>query len=189
MRFGTIAALVVALQANPVFAQQEPVETAFSSVLRGCETWVMNPASWVNGPEPFLAAMDLGPRVTAVATIPEAFRPPPGELRRGNRFWRINATDRAGFALTVSDQRPMCHIVGVGFADFRKATAALLASAAFTASWEPFDAGAKDTGRSLVFRHRTDRKFVLTLSQRTEAQDGAGIIHVIATAAYAPDAD
>lgn len=179
--------LVAALHAAPA-AAQEPVETAFVGVLRGCETWVFDPARWTDGPEPFLKATGLGSRIAAVETVPEALRPPP-ELRGGNRHWRIDASDRAGFALTVSHERPMCHIVGLGFGDFRRAVTAVLSSRAFAESWAPLDELDVETGRSLVFRHRADESFVMTLSQPAAEEDAEGGIRLLATAVHAGAVD
>src|SRR3546814_19338345 len=53
---------------------------------------------------------------------------PPKELRRGNHYWRINSTEKAGYVLVVSDQLPMCHITGGGGTDLQPAIEAVMAS-------------------------------------------------------------
>ena len=187
MRYGLLLGLAIVLMAQPVRAQDGPtrgaIEAGLAGVLRGCETWILDPKSWADGPAPFLAAMRLGDRVSEVASIPDDLKPPQ-RLRKGNRSFRIDVSDRAGFALTVSTEIPMCHIVGVGFGDFVSATDAVLATEAFGASWARI--GEKDEGssHSVIFRLRRSERLALTLSQPTEDPDTVRTIHLLGTAVY-----
>src|SRR3546814_15249432 len=52
---------------------------------------------------------------------------PPKELLRGNHYWRINSTEKAGYVLVVSDQLPMCHITGGGDTDLQPIVEAVIA--------------------------------------------------------------
>src|SRR3546814_9173797 len=98
--------------ATPVHAQSD-LEDGFAGALRGCEEWILDPASWAQGSGPFVAAVGLGDKMGLVNQIDEASLPSK-ELRRGNHYWRINSTEKAGYVLVVSDQLPMCHITGGG---------------------------------------------------------------------------
>ncbi|MDQ3045157.1 MAG: hypothetical protein M3R06_08420, partial [Chloroflexota bacterium] len=70
---------------------------------------MLNPASWADGLGPFVTAVGLGDQMGLVAKVEEV-NLPPKQLRRGNRYWRINSTQGAGYVLVVSDQLPMCHV-------------------------------------------------------------------------------
>src|SRR3546814_18652243 len=72
---------------------------------------------------------------------------PPKELRRGNHYWRINSTEKAGYVLVVSDQLPMCHITGGGGTDLKPAIEAVIASPNFVKHWK---AGADLSARKSV---------------------------------------
>ncbi|MGL4094339.1 hypothetical protein [Agrobacterium cavarae] len=45
---------------------QDPIASGLAGALRGCETWIFDPASWVNGTASFLEAMNLGDQVSEV---------------------------------------------------------------------------------------------------------------------------
>jgi hypothetical protein len=52
-QLGILSALVALMLVTPVHAQSE-LEKGFSGALRGCEKWVLDPASWASGPGPFV---------------------------------------------------------------------------------------------------------------------------------------
>jgi hypothetical protein len=84
---------------------QSALESGFNSAMGACEKWVLNPASWVDGPTSFHRAVGLGGRMEQVEHVDERALPPP-QLRRANHYWRINATSGAGYTLVVSDRLP-----------------------------------------------------------------------------------
>src|SRR5690606_5009426 len=112
--------------AAPASANTE-LEKGFAGALRGCEEWVLNPASWDQGVEPFLSAVGLGDKMGPVESVNEASLPPP-QWRVANHYWRINSTADAGYILVVSDQLPICHITGGGGSDLQPVVEAILAS-------------------------------------------------------------
>lgn len=106
----TVATLSLLFAAMPASAQDSSaLADGFAGALRGCEEWVLNPASWSEGPEPFLAKVALGDSIGLVGSLAAA-QLPPEDLRLANHYWRINSTPTAGYALVVSDRLPMCHI-------------------------------------------------------------------------------
>lgn len=183
------ACLALALTAQPVLGAemrtQQEIATGLAGVLRGCETWVLDPASWIDGTTPFLEAMNLGEQVSEVASIPDHLKPPTS-LRKGNRSFRIDVNDRAGFALVVSTEIPMCHIVGVGFGDFGTAITVVLESEAFRESWHQLKELDHGSSQSIVFRHRQDNRLELTLSQPNPPATRALTIRLLATAVFDP---
>lgn len=123
-----------------------------------------------------MAAVNLGDQVSEVTSIPDELNPPQS-LHQGNRSFRIDVSDRAGFALTVSTDIPMYHIVGVG--DFANSLAAVLWSEAFRASWVRSQELDNDSYKSLLFRHRQDNRFHLTLSQPNPSATRPPTIHLL----------
>src|SRR3546814_12652860 len=118
----------------PVHAQSD-LEDGFAGALRGCEEWILDPASWARGSGPFVAAVGLGDKMGLVDSVDEASLPPK-ELLRGNHYWRINSTEKAGYVLVVSDQLPLCHITGGGDPDLQPIAEAGNASPEFATPWE-----------------------------------------------------
>lgn len=168
--------------ATPVQAQSE-LEKGFSGALRGCEEWVLNPASWANGATPFVSAVGLGDRMGMVAQVDEAALPPK-QFRRANHYWRINSTNGAGFILVVSDQLPMCHITGGGDTDLQPVVQSVLASSAFGSRWERVK---EDTRGDLVwteFRSREEPKFSIVISRAKTPGQRLDRVQVLATAVY-----
>lgn len=110
MRFLLLAAISSAVYASPAHAASD-LERGLDGALRGCEEWLLNPASWVEGTGPFVETVGLGQQMGLVDRVEEV-NLPPKELRRANHYWRINSTLNAGYVLVVSDQLPMCHITG-----------------------------------------------------------------------------
>ena len=98
---GYILSAFLASAALSVPAQAEPsLERGFDGALRGCEEWLLNPASWADGPGPFIKAVGLGNEMGLVESVEEV-NLPPKNMRRANHYWRINSTPTAGYVLVV----------------------------------------------------------------------------------------
>ena len=180
MHYSAVLALLALVPATEV---RSPNEEALSAAFRGCEEWVLNPASWIDGPAPFIAAVGLGDNMGLVREIDEVSLPPL-PLRRGNHYWRINATESTGYVLVVSDQLPMCHITGGGDADLQPVVEAVLASTDFTARWEVL--GISETGEmaSTSFRNRTDPSLSTIVSRAKVPGARRDRVQVLVTATY-----
>ncbi|WP_430246343.1 hypothetical protein ACQY1M_23950 (plasmid) [Neorhizobium sp. DAR64861/K0K2] len=110
--------------------------------------------------------------------------PPPEPLRRGNRYWRINAGPNEGYALVVSRDIPMCHITGGGGVDFQPAAEAMAASPDFSDRWERIGEERQDGMVSTLFRLRKEPKLALVLSRADAPGARRDRAQVIATATY-----
>ena len=168
--------------AQPAYAETD-LEQGFAGALKGCEEWVLNPASWSSGLAPFLSAVGLGDKMALVASVDEAALPPP-QLRRGNHYWRINSTKGAGFILVVSDQLPMCHITGGGDADLQPVVESVIASSGFAARWQRVRDDDKGDTVSTEYRSREDPKFSLVLSRAKKPHERLDRVQVLATAVF-----
>lgn len=164
----------------PAFAQSA-LEDSLSGALRGCQEWVLNPASWVDGPEPFLFVVDLGDRIGLVEAVSEASLPPE-ELRLANHFWQINSTPDAGYVLVLSDRLPMCHITGGGAVDLQPAAERVLASPEFQKRWEKTEEEIKGEMISSHYRHREHSGFILVASRARTPGQRTDRVQFIATA-------
>lgn len=164
-------ASVLASGAGPAAAAEPGLVDGFAAALRGCETWVLDPTSWRDGPQRFVASMTGAVTVSRPQMIPDRAQPPAG-LRRGNEYWRVSGPGRAGFFLITSTEIPMCHIVGDAQGDYGSSVAAVLASARFVARWER--SGERAVGGRIVttFLNRTAPDLELTVSR--PAADGPG---------------
>lgn len=183
----SVLATATAMTAFPIASAlaADPLREGLEGALRGCETWVLHPASWTEGPAPFLAAIGLGDRVTESEDLPEPMLPPE-PLRKGMRHWRIAAGDRSGYALTVSQDLPMCHIVGGGERDIQPAVEAALAASGFLARWEPIEWDRHDGIVSTFFRSREDSALTLVVSRADAPEARSDRPQVLATATYDP---
>lgn len=181
----TLAVSIAALAAcsAPVANAQSALEQGFSGALRGCEDWILNPESWINGPAPFMSAVGLGDKMGLVAQVDEASLPPP-PLRRGNRYWRINSTDAAGYVLVVSDQMPMCHITGGGNVDLQPVVETVLTSAEFASSWETVERAERGNMATTSFRNRTDPSLSAVISRANGPGARLDRVQVLVTATY-----
>ncbi len=175
----TIAALAIAV---PAYAQS-PLEDGFAGALRGCEEWVLNPASWAEGMEPFVLAVGLGDRMGRVASVNEASLPP-RELRIANHYWRINSTEQAGYVLVVSDQLPMCHITGGGGNDLQPLIESVLNSDEFRSHWEKLRDDARDDMVSTTYRNREEPSFSVVVSRANTPGQRLDRVQVVATAMF-----
>lgn len=175
-------ALGALVLATPVQAQSA-LEEGFAGALRGCEEWVLNPASWIDGAGPFVSAVGLGDMMGLVQSVEEAALPAE-PLRRGNHYWRINSTEGAGFILVVSDQLPMCHITGGGDTDLQPAVEAVLASSDFRNRWKPIEDSSTGDMASTVFQNRDVRLFSIVISRAKKPGERLDRVQLLATAIY-----
>lgn len=165
-------------------AQAEPsLEQGFDGALRGCEEWLLNPASWVDGTGPFIKAVGLGEQMGLVESVDEV-NLPPKQMRRANHYWRINSAPTAGYVLVVSDQLPMCHITGGGGTDIQPSVQKVLSSANFTGRWEQLKAGSRGDIATTTFRNRRDPKLSIIVSRAKGAGKRLDRVQVLATAIY-----
>ncbi|WP_312796541.1 hypothetical protein [Tianweitania sp.] len=177
MALGAFLAFTLPAHTQPV------LETGLAGALRGCTEWVLRPASWADGPKPFLAVMGLGNTVGLVKSVADESLPPPG-LRAANHYWRINSQLDAGYVLVVSDQIPMCHITGGGEADLQPIVEAVLSSPEFVEQWEQVSKEGEGEMISTRFRSREEPKFILIVSRAKEAGGRQDRVQVLATAIY-----
>lgn len=167
---------------------QAALEQGLAAAFQGCALWVLDPASWASGPQPFMDALGLDNRLLLVTEVPEVNQPPEA-LRESNHYWRINATSGAGFVLVVSDVLPMCHITGGGNVDLQPIVETVLASEAFSAHWQ--ELGAEDDGAlvSTYYQHREEPFMTILVSRANGPRRGTDRVQVIATAFYDYEAD
>ena len=177
----TCAAAAAAFTA-PVQAQSA-LEKGFAGALRGCEEWVLNPASWANGTAPFVKAVGLGGQMGLVDSVEEV-NLPPKELRRANHYWRINSTHEAGYVLVVSDRLPMCHITGGGGRDLQPIVETVLASPEFKGRWDQLQNKAIGDMVSTVYRNRQVPALSISISRATRPDQRLDRVQVLATAIY-----
>ena len=168
--------------AAPAQAQGD-LEKGLAGALKGCEEWVLNPASWADGPQPFIATVGLGSTMGLVSKA-EGVNLPPKQLRKGNHYWRINSTLGAGYVLVVSDQLPMCHITGGGDTDLQPVVEAVLSSPDFKGRWEQLKTSAKGDMVATVFRNGQDPAMSITVSRANQPNQRLDRVQVLATATY-----
>ena len=164
-------------------APASSLEVGFAGTLIGCETWILEPASWVDGTGPFQNRVGLGSTMAEVAVVTDWSLPPP-EMRRGNHFWRINSTLAAGYVLVVSDRLPICHITDGGNADLRPAISAVLASADFGKRWEKVSSSKRRGLVSTQYRNREERQFTFLISQPDDKHWKIDRLQVVVTAQF-----
>ena len=182
MRNILISVAAAAAFTAPVQAQSA-LENGFAGALRGCEEWVLNPASWANGTAPFVKAVGLGDEMGLVDSVEEV-NLPPKELRRANHYWRINSTQEAGYVLVVSDRLPMCHITGGGGRDLQPIVEKVLALPEFESRWDPLQNKAIGDMVSTVYRHRQVPALSISISRATRPAQRLDRVQVLATAIY-----
>ena len=165
-------------------AQAEPsLERGFDGALRGCEEWLLNPASWANGPGPFVEAVGLGNQMGLVERV-EEINLPPEQMRRAMHYWRINSTPTAGYVLVVSDQVPMCHITGGGGTDLQPSVQSVLSSPAFNGRWQQLSTTSKADMTTTAFRNRLDPALSIVISRARQPGQRLDRVQVLATATY-----
>lgn len=183
MRNLVIAAAAL-LMAAPVQAQSN-LQRGFEGALRGCEEWVLNPASWADGVGPFVKTVGLGDQMGLVERVEEV-NLPPKQLRKGNHYWRINSTPTAGYILVVSDQLPMCHITGGGGTDLQPVVEAVLSSGEFQKQWQQVGTKSRDDMVSTQFQNREDPALSMVISRAKQPGERLDRVQVLATATYEP---
>lgn len=182
MRYIVSAILALAAFTSP--AQAEPnLERGFDGALRGCEEWLLNPASWADGTGPFTKAVGLGEQMGLVERVEEV-NLPPEQMRRGNHYWRINSTPTAGYVLVVSDQLPMCHITGGGATDLQPSVQSVLSSPEFKGRWEQQTNSSKGDMAITAFRNRKDAALSIIISRAKKPGQRLDRVQVLATASY-----
>jgi hypothetical protein len=189
-RLVALPGLLLGIVASPVQAQlpepKEALAAGFAGALRACEQWILEPESWADGYGPFLQSVGLGPAMFAVATI-EEFSQPPKSWRVANHYWRINATQTAGYLVVVSDQLPICHITGGGQADLQPIVEAVLSSTAFKARWHQVLDNSLEDMVSTGYENSTDSKLHILVSRAKKAGDRQDRVQVIVSGAFEPD--
>jgi hypothetical protein len=177
------AGAIVALGlGSPAYADSE-LEKGFAGALRGCEEWVLNPASWSNGPAPLVSTVGLGDKMGLVEHVEDVNLPPPA-LRVANHYWRINSTRGAGYVLVVSDQLPMCHITGGGDTDLQPVVSSVLASSAFTHRWKLIKETSTGDMATSEFQSMEEPKFSVVISRAKKAGGRLDRVQVLATAVF-----
>jgi len=171
------AALALPAQAEPILGR------GFDGALRGCEEWLLNPASWAEGTGPFVKAVGLGQQMGLVDRVEEVTLPPK-QLRRASHYWRINSTPTAGYVLVVSDQLPICHITGGGGTDLQPSVQAVLASPKFAARWQQLKTSSRDEMATTIYRNRRDPALSIVISRAKAAAQRLDRVQVLATATY-----
>ena len=177
--------LLAALAASAPLHAQSDLEEGFAGALRGCETWVLDPASWSQGPGPFVAAVRLGDKMGLVDRVDEVTLPP-RELRQADHFWRINATEQSGYVLVVSDRLPMCHITGGGAEDLQPAVEAVIASADFQKRWEADGEARNGEMVSSRYHNLDDPALSIIISRARSPGQRLDRVQLVATAIYEP---
>lgn len=180
MRIALCAAAVATWIVCPAKADTA-LERGFDGAVRGCEEWVLNPKSWSDGSEPFIAAVGLGNAMGLVSQVDETSLPPPS-MRVANHYWRINSTTDAGFVLVVSDRLPICHITGGGHADLQPAIQAVLSGQPFADRWEKISEATKGETTTTTFRNRRAPEFSILVSRAASPNQRLDHVQVLATA-------
>lgn len=177
------AAAVAALGFATAAHAESDLEKGFAGALKGCEEWVLNPASWANGPATFVASVGLGDKMGPVDRVDDAALPPQ-QFRRANHYWRVNSTPGAGYILVVSDQLPICHITGGGDTDLQPTVEAVLSSAGFTARWERVKQETRGEMVSGEYRNRDEPRFSILISRAKQPGQRLDRVQVLATATF-----
>lgn len=182
MRYIRSAFVTLGAFAQPASAEPN-LERGFDGALRGCEEWLLNPASWADGPSPFVKAVGLGNQMGLVDRVEEV-NLPPKQMRRAMHYWRINSTPTAGYVLVVSDQLPMCHITGGGGSDLQPSVEAVLSSKAFSQRWEQQTTSFESDMKTTTFRNREDPALSIGISRAKLPAQRLDRVQVLATATY-----
>lgn len=182
MRKIVLAVVAGSAFASPAWAEPN-LGKGFDGALRGCEEWVLNPASWAEGTSPFIEAVGLGDEMKRVDRVEEVNFPPP-QLRCANHNWRINSAPNAGYMLVVSDELPMCHITGGGGVDLQPSIESDLASDDFKLRWQSETSTAQNGMTTSVFRSKKEPAFSMIISRAGKAGERLDRVQVVATAVF-----
>ena len=181
MRY-VLSALAIAAFASPAHADAS-LQRGFGGAIRGCEEWLLNPASWANGTGPFVKAVGLGEQMGLVDKVEEV-NLPPKQMRKANHYWRINSTQTAGYILVVSDQLPMCHITGGGGTDLQPSVEMVLSTPEFMARWQQIKTDSRGDMATTVFRSRQDPALSIVVSRAKRAGQRLDRVQVLVTGSY-----
>ena len=181
-----LGVVVLGLAISAPAAAQSDLESGFAGALRGCEAWVLEPASWADGLDKFASKLGLGDRAGWVQSVNDAALPPK-ELRVANHYFRINSTANAGYILIVSDRVPFCHITGGGGTDLQPAVEAVLSSADFKSRWEQVKDQSVSDLASTTFRSLEEPKLEIVISRAKKPGERLDRVQVLATAIYETD--
>ena len=162
---------------------QSALETGFQGALRACETWVLEPTTWIDGLGGFAAKVGLGTEAGWVRSVDDASLPPK-ELRVSNHYLRINSSANAGYILVVSDRLPFCHITGGGGVDLQPVIESVLASSEFSSHWETIADHSRPDMASTAFRNREDPKLEILISRATKPGERLDRVQVLASGGY-----
>lgn len=186
MTYPTVHGLLIAADdvRGIIAVSGDRLQLGLEGALRGCEQWILEPASWIDGLAPYLAAVDLGGLISETDSLPAALLPP-AELRRGNRYFRIAAGEETGYALVVSSDIPMCHITGGGSLDLQPTAEAIITTNSFRTRWD--ETSAETAIVTTFFRSRAEQKPTLVYSCANTANARRDRAQVIATALYEAD--
>jgi len=176
-----IGAAVLGLAFSAPSEAQSDLENGFEGALRGCEQWVLEPATWSGGLDEFAAK--LGDEAGWVQSVDDAALPPK-ELRIANHYLRINSTLNAGYILVVSDRVPFCHITGGGGTDLQPSVEAVLASGDFKSRWERVKDESKRGMTSTLFRNLEEPKLEIMISRAKMPGERLDRVQVLATADF-----
>lgn len=177
----SLALFAAAIALSAAAPASSPLEQGFAGALKGCEEWVLNPASWANGTKPFVEAIGLGESMVLIDAVPDVALPPQ-KMRAANHSWRINTTTDAGYFLVVSDVLPMCHITGGGQADLQPAVEHVLTSPSFAERWEKIEVVSTGDMVSTHYRHRKFREFEIVVSRAESPGLRTDRVQLLATA-------
>lgn len=177
-----LSAMAIAGFASPAHADPS-LQRGFSGAIRGCEEWLLNPASWANGTGPFVKAVGLGEQMGLVDRVEEV-NLPPKQMRTANHYWRINSTQTAGYILVVSDQLPMCHITGGGGTDLQPSVQMVISTPEFTARWEQIKTSFRGDMATTVFRNRQDPALSILVSRAKRSGQRLDRVQVLVTGSY-----
>jgi hypothetical protein len=183
MKRTIIFAVLAGLAASTPARAQSDLEVGFTGALRGCEEWVLNPASQFNGATGFISTVGLGDKM-GLADRVEDVQLPPKPFRVANHFWRINSTKGAGYMLVVSDRLPICHITGGGDTDLQPVVSSVLASGAFTSRWKLLKTSSTGDMTTSEFQSLTDPAFSIVISRAGKPGERLDRVQVMATAQF-----
>lgn len=180
IKAGLVAAVLAA--SAPAAAQSE-LTVGFDGALRGCENWLLEPATWADGLGSFASKLGLGDKAGWVTSVNEAALPPP-QMRVANHYLRINSTPNAGYILVVSDRAPFCHITGGGGVDLQPIIESELASESFKGRWQEVKSQSRGDMVSTTFKSRADPKLQMVISRAAKARDRLDRVQVLASAQF-----
>ncbi|WP_440979334.1 hypothetical protein ACQHGV_02695 [Sphingomonas pseudosanguinis] len=123
----------MAQASQPVAVPADAATRGIATALQACEAWLMRPATWADSIDQFPEKAGLSGKIVARPSIPDAVAPPGGWFTAPH-YWYA-AAGPGGLFITVSDTRPLCHVVGGSSEDLQPATEAVLTQPDFKTNW------------------------------------------------------